>query len=270
MTRLIHVWDVTHAFVWSDTLACVSHGLSMCVTSFIDTYGIIHSRGNESKSLRVCAHARVMERASVCQRDRKRERERERERARERERGCVCVRVCESVARQESDSTNSLFGCTTVELESVEGSSKLHYRVLKTLPTQGKLAEFRRCLSAGLFPIISPARLGWFAERDVYRNNFASLGYPGSEESTSIPGIDAVCCSVLQYVAVCYRVLRVYFYPRNRSTLCQLESTSISWKEADFDANSSPHGFQPHRPSIKGTKLLFAVIKANSCYKILE
>ena len=103
----------------------------MCVTSFIDTYGIIHSRGNESKSLRVCAHACVMERASVCQRDRKRERERERERARERERGCVCVRVCESVARQESDSTNSLFGCTTVELESVEGSSKLHYRVLR-------------------------------------------------------------------------------------------------------------------------------------------
>jgi len=101
----------------------------MCVASFIDTYGIIHSCGNESKSLCVCVHARVMERASVCERDRKREKKREIEREKER----VCLRACvrECSTRQESDSTNSLFGCTIAELESVEGSSKLHYRVLR-------------------------------------------------------------------------------------------------------------------------------------------
>jgi len=74
----------------------------MCVASFIDTYGIIHSCGNESKSLCVCVHARVMERASVCERDRKREKKRERKR------GCVCVRVCESAAQGKSQTVRTV------------------------------------------------------------------------------------------------------------------------------------------------------------------
>jgi len=46
-------------------------------------------------------------------------------------------------------------------------------------------------------------------------------------------------------------LFNIFFFPKKKSNRCQCETE-----------NSNPYGFELHRPSIKGTKLLFKVVKA--------
>jgi len=107
------------------------------------------------------------------------------------------------------------------------------------------------------------------------RSSLQSTLHPSSSVSSlshsswvMLPGV-AVCRSVLQCAAVCCYVLKlIYIDIRDDVKLALLVKASIPRSSVRFrqtpkqNENSNLHGFELYRPSSKGTKLLFEVIKA--------